>query len=58
MRIRIEGTKEECASVEEMYREIERTDPSLIVEISRLYPNRGSDKIFRLYIDVRQGVKL
>lgn len=53
MNIRIEGTEKECREVEKTYREMERNNSSLIVIISPLYPNRGSDKIFRMYITIR-----
>lgn len=53
MKIRIIGTEKECREVEKTYRELEKNDSSIIVSISNLYSCRGADKLFRLYIDIR-----
>lgn len=50
MKIRIMGTKAECEAARAFYASLEPNLKSLTV--SRLYPNRGSNTVFRLYIDM------
>ncbi len=50
MKIRIMGTMAECEAARAFYASLEPRLKSLT--ISRLYPNRGSNTIFRLYIDM------
>lgn len=52
MKIRVMGTEEELCSAVEYYRSLENEDFVKSVIISKLYPNRGSRTIYRLYIDV------
>ena len=50
MKIRIMGTKAECEAARAFYASLEPNLKSLTV--SRLYPNRGSNTVFCLYIDM------
>lgn len=52
MKIRITGTKEELATAEAYYRSIEKDEGVKYVSISRPYANRGSETLFRLYVDI------
>ena len=52
MDIRITGTVEECNAAADYYAALEKQDNVRYVTVSRLYPNRGSNKLFRLYIQV------
>lgn len=52
MKIRIMGTREELACAQLYYEELERSTGVKSVTISRLYPNRGSNTIYRLYVEV------
>lgn len=46
------GTREECLLANEYYSELEKSDDIKSVQISDFYRNRGSNTIFRLYVDV------
>lgn len=50
MKIWVMGTKAECEAARAFYASLEPRLKSLT--ISRLYPNRGSSTVFRLYIDM------
>lgn len=52
MKIRISGTKEELAMAEAYYRSMEKDEGVKYVSISRPYANRGSETLFRLYVDL------
>lgn len=52
MKIRIMGTKEELVAAENYYRALEEDKEVKYVCISRPYQNRGSNTLFRLYVDV------
>lgn len=52
MKIRIMGTKSECEAAREYYAELEKESGVKSVSISENYPNRGSNTIFRVYVDV------
>ncbi|MDY4592731.1 MAG: hypothetical protein SO434_04960 [Eubacteriales bacterium] len=52
MKIRIMGTQEELAAAERYYRGLEQEPNVKYVSVSRLYPNRGSNMLFRLYVDI------
>lgn len=52
MKIRIMGTKEECLAGMAYYRELEKDSNVKYVQVSDLYPNRGSSTLFRLYVEV------
>ena len=52
MEIRIMGTESECQAAREYYRELERESNVKSVSISKNYPNRGSNTIFRVYVKV------
>lgn len=56
MKIRIMGTREKLACARMYYEELERSHGVKSVTISRLYPNRGSNTIYRLYVDVEYYV--
>lgn len=52
MKIRAMGTKNECLVATAYYRELEQDPNVRRVEVSELYPNRGSNTTFRVYIEV------
>lgn len=53
MKIRIMGTKEECDLAAQNFKQIEKDKENVkSVQISQNYPNRGSNTIFRLYVDI------
>lgn len=52
MKIRVMGTKNECLAAMGYYRELEKDSNVKCVQISMLYPNRGSNTVFRLYVEV------
>ncbi len=52
MKIRVMGTKDECELATQYYSEFEKQPFVKSVQISRLYANRGSNTIFRVYIDI------
>ena len=52
IKIRISGTRDECLLATEYYKELEKSEDIRSVTISKLYPNRGSNTIFRLYVDI------
>lgn len=52
MKIRIMGTKEELDFATDYYKKLETLDFVKSVSISRRYPNRGSNTISRLYVEV------
>ncbi|MBQ5929541.1 MAG: hypothetical protein IIX02_02005 [Clostridia bacterium] len=52
MKIRVMGTKDECLAAMAYYRELEKDSNVKFVQVSDLYPNRGSSTLFRLYVEV------
>lgn len=52
MKIRIMGTQEVLAAAEHYYRGLEQEPNVKYVSVSRPYPNRGSNTLFRLYVDI------
>lgn len=52
MKIRVMGTKDECLAATGYYRELEKDSNVKFVQVSDLYPNRGSSTLFRVYIEV------
>ena len=52
MKLRVMGTKDECLLAQEYYRALEHQDNVKYVEVSKLYANRGSNTVFRVYIEV------
>ena len=52
MKIRVMGTESECQAAREYYRELEKESGVKSVSISGDYPSRGSNTIFRVYVDV------
>lgn len=52
MKIRVMGTESECQAAREYYRELEKGSNVKSVSISKNYANRGSNTIFRVYVDV------
>ena len=52
MKIRIFGTEAECNLAQDYYKKLESRPEIRYVSVSRLYPNRGSDKLYRVYIDI------
>ena len=52
MKIRVMGTKRECEIAQEYYLALEKERNVKCVNVSRLYPNRGSNTVFRVYVEV------
>lgn len=52
MKIRVMGTEAECQAAREYYRGLEKESGVKSVSISGNYPNRGSNTIFRVYVEV------
>lgn len=52
MKIRVTGTKEEIAQARDYYRALENDKGVKYVSISAPYANRGSNTLFRLYVDI------
>lgn len=52
MKIRVTGIESECQAAREYYRELEKESNVKSVSISKNYPNRGSNTIFRVYVEV------
>lgn len=52
MKIRVMGTESECQAAREYYRELEKESNVKSVSISENYANRGSNTIFRVYVEV------
>ena len=52
MEIRVMGDRNECNVAAAYYRELEKDPNVKLVQVSKLYPNRGSSTAFRLYVEV------
>lgn len=52
MKIRITGTIPELEVAKQYYQSLESESYVKSVTVSRFYPNRGSNTVFRLYIDI------
>lgn len=52
MKIRIMGTIPELDLAKSYYQELEKEIYVKSVVISRYYPNRGSNTVFRLYVEI------
>ena len=52
MKIRVMGTEAECQAAREYYQGLEKESGVKSVSISGNYPNRGSNTIFRVYVEV------
>lgn len=52
MKIRIMGRKEECELAMAYYCGLEKEDYVKSVQVSQYYPNRGSNTVYRLYVDI------
>lgn len=52
MKIRITGTKTECEAAAEVYRQMETSSEVAYCSVSKLYPCRESDKLYRIYIEL------
>ncbi len=52
MKLRVMGTKDECQLAQTYYGGLERQDNVKYVSVSGLYPNRGSNTLYRVYIEV------
>ncbi len=52
MKIRIFGTKEELVCAKKYYMSLENMDYVKSVSVSKAYANRGSNTVFRMYIDI------
>ena len=51
MKIRVMGTREECEQAQRFYERLGRGDNVLYSTVSGLYPNRGSNNQFRVYVE-------
>lgn len=52
MKLRVMGTKDECELARQYYSALEREPNVKYVSVSRNYTNRGSNTLFRVYIEV------
>lgn len=52
MKIRVTGTKAECEHAAKYYQYMSESPDIKYVSVSELYPNRGSNQLFRVYIDI------
>lgn len=52
MKIRIMGTLLELEIARDYYLEYEKSPDVKYVMVSKPYPNRGSNTVFRLYVDI------
>lgn len=52
MQIRLMGTQEECRAAQRFYKQLESEGFVKSLQISNLYANRGSNTIFRVYINI------
>ena len=52
MKIRVMGTADECKLAQAYYGALERQDNVKYVSVSGLYQNRGSNTLFRVYIEI------
>lgn len=52
MKIRVMGTENECRVARTYYENLEREPNVKFVQVSKLYPNRGSNTLFRVYVEV------
>lgn len=52
MKIRVMGTADECRLAQAYYRALEVHDNVKYVSVSELYPNRGSNTLYRVYIEI------
>ncbi len=53
MKIRIMGTEAECQYAQKYYASLEKEKTIVSsVTVSSIYPNRGSNTTFRVYVDI------
>ncbi len=52
MKIRVMGTREECEQARRFYEHLGRGNNILHSTVSGLYPNRGSNNQFRVYVEI------
>lgn len=52
MKIRIWGTKDECAQAQSFYNLLGQDPAVKFCTVSRMYPNRGSTNQFRVYVEI------
>ncbi len=52
MKIRVMGTADECKLAQAYYEALERQDNVKYVSVSKMYPNRGSNTLFRVYVEI------
>ena len=52
MKLRIMGTPSECEAARNYYSALEKESNVKWVTISSLYANRGSNTVFRLYVEI------
>ena len=52
MKIRVMGTENECRVARTYYENLEREPNVKFVQVSKLYPNRGSNTLVRVYVEV------
>lgn len=52
MKIRVTGTREECEQAQRFYGHLGKGDNVLYSSVSGLYPNRGSNNQFRVYVEI------
>ncbi len=52
MKIRVMGTREECEQAQRFYDRIGKGENILHSSVSGLYPNRGSNNQYRVYVEI------
>lgn len=52
MKIRVMGTREECEQAQRFYESLGSWDNVLYSSVSGLYPNRGSNNQYRVYVEI------
>lgn len=52
MKIRVMGTKAECEQAQRFYETFGRGENVVCCSVSRLYPNRGSNNQYRVYVEI------
>lgn len=52
MKLRVTGTRDECEIARAYYSALEAQANVKYVSVSTLYPNRNSNKLFRVYIEI------
>lgn len=52
MKVRVMGTKAECEQAKRFYEAFGRGENVVYYSVSGLYPNRGSNNQYRVYVEI------